>query len=197
MDTRREKSPSPYNVDATRDANDLNPVGVIATGEYPSLETPPSTRLDAVISMGVAIGIALKAFKQGSRWFGGLSAVSIRSFKELVQVFTRQFRGNIQQRNSILALSTLKQRKDKKLKGYLTRFFQVVSEVQDPNDDAVVSTFTNSLQHSHLTLSLRQKGPTTYLGMVNHVRGYALAKEEQLAHGGELIHGSHPESIKK
>ncbi|KAK2657912.1 hypothetical protein Ddye_010964 [Dipteronia dyeriana] len=66
--------------------------------------------------------------------------------------------------------------------------------MQDPNEDVVVSTFINSLQHNHLTLSLRQMGPTTYASTVNHVEGYTMAEENQLAHGGELIHGEWPES---
>ncbi|KAK3218645.1 hypothetical protein Dsin_012615 [Dipteronia sinensis] len=45
---------------------------------------------------------------QGSRWFGGLASGSIRNFEELIQAFTCQFMGNIQQRKSISVLSTLK-----------------------------------------------------------------------------------------
>ncbi|KAI9193788.1 hypothetical protein LWI28_000174 [Acer negundo] len=44
-------------------------------------------------------------------------------------------------------------------------------------------TFVNSLQHSQLSLSLRQKGATTYTHLVDEVGGYAMAEEEQMAHG--------------
>ncbi|KAK3204305.1 hypothetical protein Dsin_018351 [Dipteronia sinensis] len=82
---------------------------------------------------------------QGSRWFSGLAEGSIRNSKELIHAFTKQFMGNIQMRKSISFISTLKQRKNEKLKNFLSRFSQEVSEVQDPNDDAVVSVFVNSL----------------------------------------------------
>ncbi|KAK3230301.1 hypothetical protein Dsin_002182 [Dipteronia sinensis] len=69
---------------------------------------------------------------QGSRWFGGLAGGLIRNFEELIQAFIRQFIENIQRRKSIFVLSTLKQRKNEKLKDYLNRFSQEVSEVQEP-----------------------------------------------------------------
>ncbi|KAK3218502.1 hypothetical protein Dsin_012472 [Dipteronia sinensis] len=106
---------------------------------------------------------------QGSRWFSGLASRSIRNFEELIQVFRRQFMGNIQCRKSISVLSTLKQRKDEKLNDYLTKLTQEVSEVHDSNDDAVVVAFVNSLQYSQLFLNLRQKGPTTYASVVDDV----------------------------
>ncbi|KAK3212513.1 hypothetical protein Dsin_017219 [Dipteronia sinensis] len=129
------------------------------------------------------------ASRSGSRWFGGLASGSIRNFVELIQEFTRQFIGNIQRRKSISVLSTLRQRKDETLKDYLTRFSQEVSEVQDPNDDTVVAVFVNSLQHSQLSLNSQQKELTTYASLVDAVGGYAMVEEEQIAHGGELIHG--------
>ncbi|KAK2658259.1 hypothetical protein Ddye_004792 [Dipteronia dyeriana] len=143
MDTGRDRSPSPHNVDTMRDVNAPNLVDVNATGEDPSLRTPLSTRPYIVTSTC-----------------------------------------------AVVALSALKERKDEKLKDYLTKFSQEVSEVQDPNDDAAVSVFINSLQHNHLNLSLRRRGPATYANMVDHVRGYAMEDEEQLVHGEELIHGS-------
>ncbi|KAK3229690.1 hypothetical protein Dsin_001571 [Dipteronia sinensis] len=100
--------------------------------------------------------------------------------------------GNIRRRKLITVMSTLKQRKDKKLKDYLACFSQEVSEVQDPNDDAVMAAFVNSLHHNQLSLSLRQRGPITYANLVNDVGGYALAEEEQIAHEGEYIHGGRP-----
>ncbi|KAK3221043.1 hypothetical protein Dsin_015013 [Dipteronia sinensis] len=129
---------------------------------------------------------------QGSRWFGGLASGSVRNFKELIHAFTRQFMGNIQHKKSMSVLSTLKQRKDEKLKDYLARFSQEVSEVHDPNDDAVVATFINSLQHSQSSLSLRQKGPITYANLVDDVGGYEMAEKEQIAYEGEYIHGGRP-----
>ncbi|KAK3228971.1 hypothetical protein Dsin_000852 [Dipteronia sinensis] len=85
---------------------------------------------------------------QGFRWLDGLVGCSIRNFGELIQAFTRKFMGNIQRRKSISVISTLKQRNDEKLKDYLNRFSQEVSEVQDPNDDVAVSAFVKSLQHN-------------------------------------------------
>ncbi|KAK3212579.1 hypothetical protein Dsin_017285 [Dipteronia sinensis] len=82
---------------------------------------------------------------QGSRWFSSLVSGSVGNLEELIHAFTRQFMGNIQHRKSISVLSTLKQRKDEKLKGYLARFSQEVSEVQNPNDDMVMAAFVNSL----------------------------------------------------
>ncbi|KAK3212102.1 hypothetical protein Dsin_016808 [Dipteronia sinensis] len=120
---------------------------------------------------------------QWSRWFDGLANGSIRNFEELIQAFTKQFMRNIQHSKSIFVLSTLGQRKDEKLKDYLTRFSQEVSEVHDPNDDAIVYAFVNSLQHSQL--SLKSVGPTTYASLVDDVGRYTMTEEEQLAHEGE------------
>ncbi|KAK3204952.1 hypothetical protein Dsin_018998 [Dipteronia sinensis] len=46
---------------------------------------------------------------------------------------------------SISVLSTLKQRNDKKLKDYPSRFSQEVSEVEDPNDDTVLRDYIEKL----------------------------------------------------
>ncbi|KAK3221609.1 hypothetical protein Dsin_008634 [Dipteronia sinensis] len=134
---------------------------------------------------------------QGFRWFGGLTGRSIRNFEELIQAFTKQFMRNIQRRKSISVLSTLKKRKDEKLKEYLTRFLQEVSEVHDPNDEAIVYAFVNSLQHSQLSLILRQRESTTYVNLVDDVGGYAMVEEEQIAHGGELIYGGRQGEVQK
>ncbi|KAK3221835.1 hypothetical protein Dsin_008860 [Dipteronia sinensis] len=76
-------------------------------------------------------------------------------------------------------------------------FSQEVLEVQDPNDEAVVSAFVNSLQHSQLSLSLRQRGPTTYASLVDDMRGYAMVEEEQIAYGEEILHGHQPGESQK
>ena len=58
----------------------------------------------------------------GSRWFGGLTGGLIRNFEELIQAFTRQFIRNIQMRKSISVLSTLRQKKNEKLKDNISKF---------------------------------------------------------------------------
>ncbi|KAI9199046.1 hypothetical protein LWI28_026479 [Acer negundo] len=134
---------------------------------------------------------------QGSRWFQELTGGSIRNFEEPIHIFIRQFMGNIQRRKLISTLSTLRQKRDEKLKKYLTRFSQEVTKIQDPKDNAIVSAFVNSLQHSQLSLNLRQNGATTYAHLVDGVSGYAMVEEEQMAQGGEFIHGGRSEGSKR
>ncbi|KAK3198447.1 hypothetical protein Dsin_021862 [Dipteronia sinensis] len=95
-------------------------------------------------------------------------------------------------RKSIAHLATLKQGKNELLEDYLKRFSQEVSEIHNPNDEAVVAAFTNNLQKGRLSFDLRRKSPNTYTDLIDVAGSYAMAEEEEFAQGGNYMHGGRP-----
>ncbi|KAK0576105.1 hypothetical protein LWI29_011966 [Acer saccharum] len=130
-----------------------------------------------------------------SRWFGRLSPGSISSFANLSKAFIRQFMGSVQRRKSLVHLSNLKQERNESIKKYLARFGKEVAQIEDASDVAMVAAFTNGLQSGRLSFDLRRERPKTYEEMMEIAGDYALAEEEEeVAQGGNYVHGHKPDS---
>ncbi|KAK0585952.1 hypothetical protein LWI29_036856 [Acer saccharum] len=129
-----------------------------------------------------------------SRWFGRLPPGSISSFSNLSNAFIRQFMGSVQRRKSLAHLSNLKQERNESIKKYLARFGKEVAQIEDASDVAVVAAFTNGLQSGRLSFDLRRERPKTYEEMMEIAGDYALAEEEEVAQGGNYVHGHKPDS---
>ncbi|KAK0598553.1 hypothetical protein LWI29_035804 [Acer saccharum] len=103
---------------------------------------------------------------------------------------------NVHKKKSVAHLSQLKQGKDESLKKYLGRFSQEVSKIGNANDEAIIAAFINNLQNGQLSFDLRRARLTSYADMMDMVRGYALAEEEEIVTGGYFVHGGRPEGSK-
>ena len=78
-------------------------------------------------------------------WFNRLTPNSINTFKELSAQFTSHFIGGHRYKRSTTCLMSIKQREDKTLKSYITRFNKEAFSIDEADDKILVAAFTNGL----------------------------------------------------
>ena len=83
------------------------------------------------------------------RWFDGLRAGSIDSFKELTQVFGSHFITYSRVPRPLTSLLSLSMREGETLKTYLDRYWEMFNEIVGDFDDVAISTFKLSLPAKH------------------------------------------------
>ena len=83
------------------------------------------------------------------RWFDGLRAGSINSFKELIQAFESHFIMCSRVLWSLASMLSLSIREGKTLKTYSNRYREMFKEIDGDFDDVVISTFKLSLPAEH------------------------------------------------
>ena len=79
-------------------------------------------------------------------WFNRLTPNSIGTFKELSAQFASHFIGGHKYKKSTACLMNIKQRKDKTLRSYITRFNKEALSIDEVDNKILVATFTNGLQ---------------------------------------------------
>ena len=70
---------------------------------------------------------------------------SIVTFKELSAQFTSHFIGGHRYKKSTACLMNIKQRKDKMLRSYITRFNKEALSIDEADDKILVAAFMNGL----------------------------------------------------
>ena len=99
---------------------------------------------------GVADAIMCRAFpttlKGAARiWFSRLTPNSISTFKELSAQFTTHFIGGHRYKKSTACLMSIKQREDKTLRSYISRFNKETLSIDEADDKILGAVFTNGL----------------------------------------------------
>ena len=96
------------------------------------------------------------------RWFDGLRAGSIDSFKELTQAFGSRFITCSRVPRPLASLLSLSMREEETLKIYSNRYWEMFNEIDGEFDDVAISTFKFSLPAEHgLRKSLTGKSVTS------------------------------------
>ena len=80
------------------------------------------------------------------RWFNGLRANSIGSFKALTQAFGARFITCSRTPLPLGSLLTLSMREGETLKGYSDRYWEMFNEIGGKNDAVAITTFKAGLQ---------------------------------------------------
>ena len=92
------------------------------------------------------------------RWFNGLKANSINSFKKLTQAFGTRFITYSRIPQSLGTLLSMSMRDGETLKAYSDRYWEMFNEIDEDYDDVAISTFKASLPAKHgLRKSLTDK----------------------------------------
>ena len=92
------------------------------------------------------------------RWFDGLGAGSINSFKELTQAFGSRFVMCSRVPRPLDSLLSLSMREGETLKTYLDRYWEMFNEIDGDFDDVAIRTFKVGLPAEHgLRKSLTRK----------------------------------------
>ena len=92
------------------------------------------------------------------RWFDGLGASSIDSFKELTQTFGSHFITCSRVPQPLDSLLSMTMREGETLKTYSDRYWEMFNEIDGDFDDVAIRTFKVSLPTKHgLRKSLTRK----------------------------------------
>ena len=95
------------------------------------------------------------------RWFNGLKANSIDSFKKLTRAFGARFIACSRVPRSLESLLSMSMREGETLKAYSDRHWEMFNEVEEDYDDVAISTFKAGLPTEHdLRKSLTSKPVT-------------------------------------
>ena len=98
------------------------------------------------------------------RWFNGLKADSVDSYRQLTQAFGSRFVTNNKAPQPLSALLSLSMHDEETLKTYLGRYWEMYNEMDGNFDDVAINTFKSSLPAEHgLRKSLTGK-PATSMG---------------------------------
>ncbi|XP_030947413.1 uncharacterized protein LOC115971558 [Quercus lobata] len=114
------------------------------------------------------------------RWFDGLGAGSIDSFKELTQAFGSRFITCSRVPRPLDSLLSLSIREGETLKTYSDRYWEILNEIDGDFDDVAIGTFKVGLPPEHgLRKSLTGKPVTSVCQLMDQIDKYKKVEEDQ------------------
>ena len=120
------------------------------------------------------------------RWFNGLKANSIDSFKKLTRVFGTRFITCSKVPRPLGSLLSMSMREGETLKSYSDRYWEMFNEIEGEHDDMAISTFKAGLPVEHdLRKSLTGKLVTNVQQLMDRIDKYRRVEENQLQGKGK------------
>ena len=120
------------------------------------------------------------------RWFNGLKANSIDSFKKLTQSFSTRFITCSRVPLLLGSLLSMSIRDGETLKAYSDRYWEMFNEIDGSYDDVAISTFKAGLPAEHdLRKSLTGKPVTSVRLLMDRIDKYRRIEEDQLQGKGK------------
>ena len=120
------------------------------------------------------------------RWFNGLKANSIDSFKKLTQSFGARFITCSRVPLPLGSLLSMSMREGETLKAYSYRYCEMFNEIDGSYDDVAISTFKADLPAEHdLRKSLTDKLVTNVRLLMDRTDKYRRIEEDQLQGKGK------------
>ena len=120
------------------------------------------------------------------RWFKGLKANSVDSYRQLTQAFGSRFVTNSRAPRPLSALLSLSMCDGETLKAYSDKYWKMYNEMDTNFDDVAINTFKNSLPAEHdLRKSLTGKPATSMRQLMNQIDKYKRVEEDQLQGKGK------------
>jgi hypothetical protein len=115
----------------------------------------------------------------GLRWFDRLRARSIRSWKEMSEIFTARFITNTQKPKKIDSLLALTMKAGETLKSYSTRYWEVYNDIDACDEDIVVKTFRFGLhQDSKLRKSFTKRPPVSMADLMTRLEQHIRVEDD-------------------
>ena len=113
------------------------------------------------------------------RWFDGLRAGSIDSFKEFTQAFRSRFITCNRVPRPLASLLSLSMREGETLKTYSDRYWEMFNKIDGDFDDVTISTFKLGLLAEHdLRESLTGKSVTSIRQLMDQIDKYKRVEED-------------------
>ena len=120
------------------------------------------------------------------RWFNGLRANSIDSFKKLTQSFGTRFITCSRIPLSLGSLLAMFMCEGETLKAYSDRYWKMFNEIDRSYDDVAISTFKAGLPAEHdLRKSLTGKPVTSVRSLMDRIDKYRRIEEDQIQGKGK------------
>ena len=120
------------------------------------------------------------------RWFNGLKADSVDSYRQLTQAFGSCFVTNSRAPQPLSALLLLFMHDGETLKTYSGRYWEMYNKMDGNFDDVAINTFKSSLPTKHgLRKSLTGKPATSVRQLIDQIDKYKRVEEEQLQSKGK------------
>ena len=114
------------------------------------------------------------------KWFDGLKAGSIDSFKELTQAFGSCFITCSRVPRPLASLLSLSMREGETLKTYSVRYWEIFNEIDGDFEDVAISTFKFGLPTEHgLRKFLTGKPVTSIHQLMDRINKYKRVEEDQ------------------
>ena len=114
------------------------------------------------------------------RWFDGLRASSIDSFKELTQAFGSRFITCSRVPQPLASLLSLSIREEETMKTYSDKYWEMFNEIDGDFDNVAISTFKLDLPVEHgLRKSLTGKPVTSVHQLMDRIDKYKRVEEDQ------------------
>ena len=115
------------------------------------------------------------------RWFNGLRANFVNSFKKLTQSFGACFITCSRVPLPLGSLLSMSMRKGKTLKAYSDRYWEMFNEIDGSYDDVAICTFKAGLPAEHdLRKSLTSKPVTSVRSLMDRIDKYMRIEEDQI-----------------
>ena len=115
------------------------------------------------------------------RWFNGLKANSMDSFKKLTPSFGAHFITCSRVLLPLGSLLSMSMREGETLKAYSDRYWEIFNEIDGSSDDVAISTFKAGLPTEHdLRKSLTGKPVTSVRVLMNKIDKYRRIEKDQL-----------------
>ncbi|RWW81529.1 hypothetical protein BHE74_00010071 [Ensete ventricosum] len=105
-------------------------------------------------------------------WYGWLSLASIYPFDQLIREFEANFLASARPKSTTASLLGMRQKEDKHLGQYLTRFTEEIRAIPDTHPSLVIQDFIIGIKPSRLFWSLMERPPTTVPEMLQRANQY-------------------------
>ncbi|XP_075636722.1 uncharacterized protein LOC142608957 [Castanea sativa] len=114
-------------------------------------------------------------------WYSRLTPNSISTFKELSAQFASHFIRGHRNKRSTACLMNIRQREDKTLRSYITRFNKEALSIDKTNNKILVAAFTNGLRKGKFLFSLYKNDPKAMSDVLYRATKYMNAEDALLA----------------
>ncbi|XP_065627700.1 uncharacterized protein LOC136066782 [Quercus suber] len=120
------------------------------------------------------------------RWFDGLGAGFIDSFKELTRAFGSRYITCSRVPQPLKSLLSLSMREGETLKTYSDKYWEMYNEIDGDFNDVAISTFKVSLLAEHgLRKSLTRKPVTSVRQLMDRIDKYKRVEKDQQQRKGK------------
>ena len=116
-------------------------------------------------------------------WFNKLPASSIANFEQLSDSFIRHFIGGQHHKRPTSYLLTVRQQERESLRDYVKRFNKAVLEIDEADDQVIMTTFQARLNNPDLIFSLGKMPPTSMTNLLFKAQKYMNGEDALTAKG--------------